>query len=911
MAIINGSNGAVYLQPRTGTQLLEGNINGYAALGNGEYAAVYGPGPYAFSIIVTGDIQSGGASSLDGGIVLGGPGIITNQGTIEGGAGILVNGYAYGGATYLQNSGLIIGRVGSGVYTYGRGGVNNTGRITGGSNGIFLAGGGVVTNAGSISGGTGVADGAYYGNAYVANAGSINGTSTDGVFALGTVVNDATGIITGAEVGVNLYGGGTLTNTRGFISGGTTGVAIAGYGNGYGDFPAAVKNAGTIAGGASGIGIDLSHTLATNIYNQSGGVITGQQYGIVQYVNGGAYSGASLSHITIGNAGTIAAEGAATIQGSTSTYSYVPAGAAGSGIVLEYGQLINTGTITGANGVFSYGYDSIYNSNRIAGTENGVVLAAFANATNKGVITGGTSGIDIGTLNQRSYILNETGGRITGGDYGIATYPVGSHDRYVSIGNAGYIGGGVTNTASLGLAGYNADSGIVAGFARIINTGTIAGGATGIVADNDSYILNTNQVRGGATGINLDDNGTVINQGFIKGGSAAIRANFGASITNTKGAVIAGGEGIEFVSFDSSLTNAGTITASSGPAITGYYGVKIFNTGQISSPGTAGAISFSGGAAVYNYAAIGGGVTLGGSYGGGYLYNTGKIIAAGTQTGVDLAAPGYMINDTGGTITGAIGVKLAKNTALYNYGAISGGVTATGNAAVYSYAGGSITGTVDGVFLAAGTVGVYGGLISGATYAVAFGTHGSNLLEIAPTATLIGGAYLGGGGIALLAGSTAGTLTTAAYKDFTAITIESAADWHIAGSLAATELVSFTGAADTLSLDSPSLFAATIEKFSTADTIDLTGISLSSITATQFAGGVLTLTETSGSLTLTFANPGSFGTDTFSLFADGANTGITLSAPTTLAANQNTPGWLNNNFVPTPSSAISLVTLQA
>jgi hypothetical protein len=906
MAIINGSNGAIFLQPGTGTQLLEGNINGYAALGNGEYAAVYGPGPYAFSIIVTGDIQSGGQSSLDGGIVLGGPGIIQNQGTIEGGAGILVNGYAYGGATYLKNSGLIIGRDGSGVYTYGQGGVNNLGVIQGYSNGVDLAGGGVVTNAGTVSGGTGVADATYYGTAYVANSGTVTGTSTDGVFAVGTVVNDPSGTITGAEIGVNLYGGGTLTNTRGVIIGGTTGLAIAGYGNGYGDAPAAVTNSGSIGGGAAGIGIDLSHTLATNIYNQSGGVIDGGSYGIVQYLYGGDYSGASLSDVTIGNAGTIEVGAVATIQGqaaSGSYGSYVPAGAHGAGVVLEYGHLINTGSIGGRTGVFTYGYASLYNSDRIAGAANGVELAAFAHATNKGLITGGTAGIDIGTLNQISYILNDSGGQIIGGHYGIATYPEGSHYRYVSIGNAGYIGGGGTNTASLGLTGYYANSGIVAGRARIINTGTIQGGATGIFVDNDSYILNTSQIRGGDTGINLNGSGTIVNEGEVFGGATAIRANYGATITNTQGAVITGGAGIDFEG-SGTLTNAGAITATTGPAATGDYGVNIVNTGLITAPGTAGAISFAGSVAVYNYARIGGGVTLGG----GYAYNTGTIAAGGGQAGIALTAPGYIINYAGGTITGAVGVSLAKNTALYNYAAVTGGVTATGRAAVYNYAGATITGTLDGVFLAAGTVGDYG-LISGASYAVAFGTAGANLLEIAPTATLIGGADLGGGGIALLAGTAAGTLTAASYKDFAALTLESGASWHIAGTIAAGHNVTFMGASDSLYLDSAPAFAGMLENFSTADTIDLTGISLQNITATHFAGGVLTLTETSGSLTLTFANPGSFGTDTFALFAEGPNTGITLATPATLSI-QKTAGWLSNNAIPTPTSSINLVTLQ-
>jgi hypothetical protein len=905
MAIINGSNGAIYLQPGTGTQLLEGNINGCAALGNGDYFAVYGPGPYAFSIIVTGDVQSGGASSLDGGIVLGGPGIIDNQGTIAGGAGILVNGYAYGGSTYLKNSGLIEGRVGAAVYTYGQAGVNNSGRIIGGSNGVYISGGGVVTNAGSVSGGTGVAVATYYGRGYVANAGIITGTSTDGVFAVGTVVNDPSGTIAGAEVGVNLYGGGSLSNARGVISGGAVGAAIYGYGNGYGDAPAAIKNSGSISGGAAGIGIELSHTLASNIYNQSGGVISGGSYGIVEYNPAPIGYGDPVSDVTIGNAGTIAAGGsaAAPAGAASAAYSYGPPGAQGAGIALDYGHIVNTGTVSGYTGVFGYGYVSLYNSGRIAGAAAGAVFSGLDLVTNRGAITGGTVGIDISTLNSLSYILNGSGGVITGGSYGIADYPAGSQFRYQSIGNAGYIEGGGSNTSrSNGNSGYYANSGIVVGEARIVNTGTIKGGATGIFANYVTYIYNSNRVAGGNTGIDLGGPGTVVNHGLIGGGTYAIRANFGSTITNAKGGDIAGGAGIGFAG-QGLLSNAGDVTATSGAAVTGDYGVIIFNTGLIAGGLDAGAISFSGDAAVYNYAGIAGGVTLGG----GYLYNTGTI-AGGAQTGVALTASGYIINYTGGSITGAVGVKLVKDTSFYNYGAVGGGVTATGSAAVYNYVGATISGAVDGVFLAAGNVSDYG-VISGGQYAVAFGTHGVNLLEIAPTATLIGGAYLGGGGIALLDGAAAGTLTAASYKDFAAVTLAAGADWDILGSIAAGELVAFAGGG-TIGLETPSGFAGTLENFAAGETIDLTGITLSSITATHFAGGVLTLTENSGSLTLTFANPGSFGSETFALFADGAGTGITLAPAVTLAA-QKAAGWIGNDFVQTPASAISLVTLQA
>jgi hypothetical protein len=64
---------------------------------------------------------------------------------------------------------------------------------------------------------------------------------------------------------------------------------------------------------------------------------------------------------------------------------------------------------------------------------------------------------------------------------------------------------------------------------------------------------------------------------------------------------------------------------------------------------------------------------------------------------------------------------------------------------------------------------------------------------------------------------------------------------------------------------------------------------------------VLTLTETSGSLTLDFASPKRFGAGTCITLAAAA--APTLSPPNALA-------WLSSNFTQTPASAATLVTLQ-
>jgi len=116
------------------------------------------------------------------------------------------------------------------------------------------------------------------------------------------------------------------------------------------------------------------------------------------------------------------------------------------------------------------------------------------------------------------------------------------------------------------------------------------------------------------------------------------------------------------------------------------------------------------------------------------------------------------------------------------------------------------------------------------------------------------------------------------------------------GAVGAGQNISFSGTNETLGLGAASGFDGNIAHFTLGDTIDLSSIALGSITGLSFASGVLTLTETGGQLDFTFASPGQFGSDFFSLFTDSAGTGITLSAaPDAIAGNAIRPapigGW--------------------
>jgi hypothetical protein len=719
MTIIGNSDRAVYLPANSPSVAIQGDVSGYAAVGYAGYrqifAAVYGPYVTSFDITVTGNVQSGGAGSFDGGIVLGAAGIIDNQGTVQGGAGILMLGYSGGG--YVRNTGLITGRAGAGLYLSAFGGVNNAGTIQGASNGIYLNSGGDAANAGTISGETGIT--ATYAQSDIGNAGQIRGTEYDGVAVTGDLSNESSGTIRGDLAGVNLASGGSVNNA-GLINGYVTGIA----GNDYGEFgvflPVAVSNTGSINGGYAGIGISQN---AENpaIYNGPSGRITGAHYGVAVYTGGYRYRGAPGS---IGNAGYIEGGiGSASRAGG----GFVPPDAGDAAIVLGAGQVINTGTISGGGtGVYFYGQAYLFTGNRIQAANTGVALAATGSVVNDGAIAGGYYGV---LLQGQAQITNA--GLITGGNYGVY--------------------------------GYGVDA--------ITNTGA------GVVS--------------GASGIGLYGGGAVYNAGTIAGGAAyAVYSGAGLRLINT---------GL--------VKSAGT-----GNAVQVNGAAYIINDSAIQGTGTAIAIAIAGAASLYNYGVVKGASAI--TAAGGYVYNAGRILGT-AGTGVALTAPGYIIN--AGTIAAGTAVALAGGASLYNYGQIDGGISAEAGSYIYNLA----------------------------------------TISAQPTSqlTLYGG--LAGDGTIFLPG--------AAIID---------------GPVAAQNLA-FTTAGETLDLGAPAGFAGTLQNFAGGDTIDLTGISLASITGALFSNGVLTLSEAAGALTLTFANPQNFPADTFSLFADGAGTGITLS-PTTM-----------------------------
>jgi hypothetical protein len=910
-----------------GTLILEGAVGGSGA---------------AFDVTNTGTVATSGANSFSTGIILTSPGIVENTGLISGGSGIFMFGSHATG--YVRNTGHIEASSGLGVYLYAGGGVSNTGIISGGAAGIYLGSTGGIANTGAIAGETGII--ATYAAANISNFGQITGTGTYGVAFQGTLVNAQGALIQGIAASVDVTSG-AIYNRGQIGAGGRLGIQIGGA--------LQLRNTGAI-NSEYAIQSDPETGTNTDIYNAASGRITGIVYGIELQGVAGAYD-------SIGNAGYIEAEG-------------------NSAIYIKSGQLLNTGTIKDPDsGDFAAGgRATVTNDGLMQAGRYGIELRDGGEVSNNGQILGNVRFDNDGAITNTALI---TDGIRAGYDAAIDVANSGS------IGGFGVFGYGVSDKGgtivNAGLIDAHNNEGIRINSggpaATIVNTGSIIGtkvnakaiDAYGIYFLGAATIINTGLIEGSFGGIFARANATIINSGTIGGlrGPALELISGQANRlvldpgSDVKGRVILNGT-LELAAGAPGAVNIRDITAvdelkidlGATWAISGATrnGTRIINNGSLRAGVAHAALTAAG--PVYNYGLIKAGTGIADQ--GGYVYNAGIIDGQGSAgAGIALTAPGYIINATHGVIAGAIGVSLTNKSALYNYGAITGGVTAGADAAIYNYARGTITG---GVTLAGGTI-YDAGTINGA---IAFTGTNAKRLILTPSATILGAVQLNGGALQLDAGARPGTIQLSAFTTAQTITLATGAAWAISGTAAAGiavtnngniiapntltiegaltgagtialagslaldgdvargQKIRFTGAGETIALAAPSLFAATIQKFAPADTIDLTGIALSSITASSFYAGVLTLSEITGSLTFTFANPAA---ETFALFADGTGTGITLTGakaadsltPASYAAGRTVDikqeifskppaGWINHELItatPSHSPAIT------
>jgi hypothetical protein len=888
-------------------------------------AAIFGTQTTNFNILNSGTILSPGTSQFDAGIVLGGVGAVKNTGTIDAPAGIFILGYRHLGSlatgAYVGNFGTIIATKGEGIDVLGAGGVNNSGFISAATGGIF-DNGGLVENFGTIiagntaifqRGGTGLNNGTI----------QATGKSGTGVVTYGTFTNSSTAAITATGkdglgiLGINYsavynYGkisaatGIVLTTAASFYNTGLITATNTGIYQGlnrdpYANGPAYITNygGGKIAGKKFGIRNDYA---SAYIYNA--GLITGAtavtDNGVILNLGTikGTTDGVVLYNGTLTNTGTISADTAiagAPLKNIPFTATIDNAGkiTGQTGILTAGGFVTNTGYIEArANaGIELTAAGQVYNgvsgntiTGTISGATTGVSLSAGGTVTNTGIIlSGGGDGLDLSTasaLYNKYTITHLNGvyarhiGTISGARYG------------VSLAGAGYLKNQLATitggSAAVYLRGVTATAIAAGQSAAIENNGTLTGTQYGILSRYGTIKIGTDyneQIRG-QTAILAADAYITLGGGYVGGNMAGIFLTQGGTIINhgeiaghgsTAAAIYAGTAGAKIVNDGDVFGPYGIVLAGPGYLFNGdaidsstigvdfKSGGTIINQGYIDAYNSAGAIVISGGTVVnLSHARINGAVIFG--------------------TGAN-----RLILDPGSTIEGYYAGP-TRTAATVN---LDGGILELG----------SVNGSIGTVFAfdEGGASAVT--IDQGANWSLATGQHFAASAKITNNGTIrqlsgpgatIAAAITGHGEIALSAGT---------------ITLD--------GPVGPSQKVKFlTAGAGDLALGDPSHFKAAIQNFGLHETINLTGLALSNVQNLSFAGGVLTLTETTGQLTFTFSNPTHFAGETFSAFADGPGTGITLAPVAAPSTTQNAPAWLTNNLTQSPTNTTNLITLQ-
>ena len=386
--------------------------------------------------------------------------------------------------------------------------------------------------------------------------------------------------------------------------------------------------------------------------------------------------------------------------------------------------------------------------------------------------------------------------------------------------------------------------------ATVTSSGAVTGGITvnyaGLSILNQGQIGNTTL---GGSGITFSNGGTITNQGSIGAYYGILGLKYGAPVT---------------------VVNSGTISAFSTGSV--EPGGGIFNLGMYLQNG--GAVTNTSGALISGHKAIYA------AYGALSLVNAGTITGTGpTSLGVRLFTGGTVSNISTGTISGGTAVS-GTGVTVVNAGQITGtGAGSTGvylqGGAVTNNSGGVISGTYGVSASVAGVTVVNAGQITGTSDAVIFAAGTGNQLTVDPGASF-SGAVNGGNP---MTGTTVSTLYLAStptptptlgtlsalgttITNFGSIAFQTGSEWFVEGNT--------TG------------LSGTITGFAAGDTIELDGITA---TGSNYANGVLTLNEASGSATLNITGASSH----FVVTATGGNTSITLACFVTGTAIR-TPG---------------------
>ena len=769
--------------------------------------------------------QSGGViSGFQGIYIKGGPGTVTNAGTITTTAGAGV--FLLDGGSVTNEVGGVINSHGPSVTILGAGTIVNAGSLTAATYvGVAMIGSGTLVNqsTGTIVGDT---SGVYskYNTVTVTNAGHISaiGVNSSGVAMIGggTVINNASGTITGTGSGVYGKTGGVTVNNTGAISAtGTNGAALALFAGGtvnnysggtitgnaagvYGKTGAiTVTNAGTITSIGAGVA-DAAVALFAGgaVTNQTGGVITGNDVGV--YIKGGSGSVTNAGQIT-GTTASVEFLGSGANTLTLQTGSTLTGDAFGSTAGGATNALILQGTGAANNNFFNFNTLTVQATGTwtLGGTSTiGTTEVTTGTLLNTGSLST-TMTVDAGAALINSGTLTDTFGhgiQLQGGNT-VANQSTGTIIGYFGLGATGdnvtITNAGAIRATEVGVYLRNASS--------LTNqaTGAIFGGY-GVLMTGAGTVTNAGRIDGfWSVGVALLQGGTITNQtgGEIYGASFGVATGYPHHAGPTPGPVTLTNSGTiygyvvgAFLRGSATVTNAGAIVGTgeygigiiaskggtianlAGGTISGAYGglfsnssaTTVTNAGTISGTGlpgyfTAGVSLFAGGS-VTNY---GSGTISGvnaGVYGVGASVTNFGSITSSNGAGVSLLGGGSVTNQTGGVITGAdVGVYVVGGSSTVTN---AGAITSSNGVGVLLAGGGSVSNQTGGVITGA-TVGVY---VAGASSTV------TNAGTISGHGTYGAGVELSVGGTVI--NNAGGTITGAQgiYSESGAVTVTNA-----------------------------------------------------------------------------------------------------------------------------------------
>jgi len=753
---------------------------------------------------VGGVVEAGDATVVNSGLITASTdaidmlsvGTVTNTGTISGAVGVRAS---VSGVT-LTASGTILGTAGAAVSLTGANnrlivdagavlasaiGGNATNDVLELATGVSAAG----TLAGFATGFSGfnavtIDAGARWslGNAATFNAGynlSNAGTLTSTVtLAAGRLTNAAAATIAGATYGVVGTGSATITNA-GTISGSARGVNLTGAnnrlildagevlasatgGSGAGDVlelatgPAAI---GTITGigtsftGFSVIGVDAgatwslagNNTLASSVslivygtLNGTMNLLSGSSATVAATgtVNGSADGFWSHGVATIDNLGVINAAGSRSgvlMTGGGSLFNqtggFIHGGNYGVRIYAAGATVTNAGSIDGFTGIYaSVAGVTVINSGAISSRGGAIVLLSGTN--NRVVLDAGEAMAGaIGGSTSSDVLELATGAAATGTLSGLGTSFTG-FDTVTADASADWsLTGGNTIEAGVRLL----DAGILAGAISLVSgasvtiaaTGTINGTGDGLDVTGAEVVDNAGRINAAAShsGVRLTGAGTLRNEasGFIDGTYYGLRIDAaGATITNL--GTIYGGTGVFADVAGVTVTNAGTILSGGGAImeLAGANNRLVLDAGAVQ----AGAIGGSGVSDVLELA-------------------TGTV-ATGTLAGLGSAVIGFntLAVDAGANWYLAAAATLTSGMTLQDTGTVTGAITLAAGALATIASGGSIGGTVNGLFASgAATIDNAGRITAAPSHAGVTLTGGGSLTNEASGSIL--GSYYG------------------------------------------------------------------------------------------------------------------------------------------------------------------------